>query len=136
MEGKYCDIDTDDSSCHGYYIIKFYSSPYILQADLSIDGQVISSGRMVCELSYFFPININSSYDSLQRTKYMNTIVSLRLIINGNVNALCYYSKDVFPTCLMYISQNDYNILSPLHITMKEHDNLPCIGRLTPSLVF
>ena len=48
MEGKYCAIDTDDSSCHGYYIIKFSSSPYTLQEDLIIDGQVIYSGEMVC----------------------------------------------------------------------------------------
>ena len=29
LEGNYVAIDADDSSCHGYYIIKFYSSPYI-----------------------------------------------------------------------------------------------------------
>ena len=61
-EVKYGAIDNDDSSCHGYYIIKFYSSPYTHQADLSIDGQVISSGKIVCEGTYFFPININSHY--------------------------------------------------------------------------
>ena len=47
MEVKYVAIDTDDSSCHGYYIIKFSSLPYTLQSDLSIDGQVISSGETV-----------------------------------------------------------------------------------------
>ena len=57
-EGKYGAIDSDDSSCHGYYIIKFFSSPYTLQADLSIDLQVISSGKILCEGTYFFPINI------------------------------------------------------------------------------
>ena len=59
MEGKYYDINADDSTCHGYYIIKFSSYPYNLQADLSIDGQVISSGENICEGTYFFPININ-----------------------------------------------------------------------------
>ena len=49
MEGKYGIIDTDDSLCHHYYIINFYSSPYNLQPELSIDGQVISSGEMLCE---------------------------------------------------------------------------------------
>ena len=43
MEWNYYAIDADDYSYHGYYIIKFSSSTYILQADLSIDGQVISS---------------------------------------------------------------------------------------------
>ena len=59
MEGNYGAIDADDSSCNGYYIIKISSSPYTLQSDLIIDGQVISSGEMVCEGTYFFPININ-----------------------------------------------------------------------------
>ena len=41
MEGKYGAIDTNDSSCHGYYIIKFPSYTYTLQSELSIYGQVI-----------------------------------------------------------------------------------------------
>ena len=62
IEEKYGDIDAEDSSCNGYYIIKFYSSPYTLQAYLSIDGQVDSSGEMLCEETYYFPININPHY--------------------------------------------------------------------------
>ena len=61
-EGKYGAIDTDDYSCHGYYIIRFSSLPYNLQAELSIDGQVISSEKTLCEGTYFFPISINSYY--------------------------------------------------------------------------
>ena len=51
MEEKYGTIDTDSSHC-GYYVIKFSSSPYILQAYLNIDGKVISFGEMVCEGTY------------------------------------------------------------------------------------
>ena len=80
-----------------YY--QFYSSTYTLQEDLIIDGEVISSGEKVCEVTYFFSININSRYYVLQRTKSINTIVSLRKIISGNVNVLCYDSKDVVPPC-------------------------------------
>ena len=50
------------------------------------------------------------------------TIFSLRKIINGNVNIICYDSKDVVPLCLRCISQNDYNAFSPLHFPTKEHD--------------
>ena len=49
MKVNYGAIDADDYTCHDYYIIKFSSSPYTLQVDLSIDGQVISSGEMVCK---------------------------------------------------------------------------------------
>ena len=62
LEGKYVAIDTDDSWCHGYYIIKFSSSPYNLQVYMSIDGQVISSGEIIFEGTYFFPISINYHY--------------------------------------------------------------------------
>ena len=54
MEENYGAIDADDSSCHGYYIIDFYSSPYTLQSYFSIGGQVISSGEIVCEGTYSF----------------------------------------------------------------------------------
>ena len=76
MEGKYGAIDADNSSCHGYYIIIYFPSPYTLQADLSIDSQVISSGEMVCEGTYFFPININSHYYVLQK---INSLTQLFL---------------------------------------------------------
>ena len=62
MKGNDDAIDADDSTYHGYYIIKFSSSPYTLQSDFGIDGKVISSGKMVCEGTYFFSININSNY--------------------------------------------------------------------------
>ena len=60
MEVKYGAIDIDNYLCHGYYIIKFSSSPYTLQEYLIIDGQVISSGEILCERTDFFTININS----------------------------------------------------------------------------
>ena len=62
MEVKYGETNTYDSLCHGYYIIKFSSYPYTPQVDLSIYGKFISSGEIVCEGTYFFPININSHY--------------------------------------------------------------------------
>ena len=54
IEGNYGAIDADDSTCKSYYIIRISSSPYTLQSDLSIYGQVIYSGEMVCEVTYFF----------------------------------------------------------------------------------
>ena len=62
IEENYGAIDADYSTYHGYYIIIFSSSLYNLQADLNIDGQVIYSDEMVCEGTYYFPVNINSCY--------------------------------------------------------------------------
>ena len=74
MEGKYGATDAHNFSCHGYYIIKISSYPYTLQSDLSIDGQVIYSGEILCEGNDFFPININSNHYVLQKTKPINTV--------------------------------------------------------------
>ena len=52
-EGNYVCIDSDDSTCHGYYIIRFNSPPYTLQADLVIDGQVILPNEIVCGVPFF-----------------------------------------------------------------------------------
>ena len=60
--GNYGAIDSDDYSCHGYYIIIFSSSTYTLQSEFNIYGQVISSGEMVCERTYYFPIDISYHY--------------------------------------------------------------------------
>ena len=35
---NYADIDADDTSCHGYYIIRFSSSQYTFQEDFNING--------------------------------------------------------------------------------------------------
>ena len=66
MKGKYGDTDADNSTCHSYYIIKICSYKYNLQAELSIDGQVIYSGEIVCEGNYFI-ININYNCYFLQK---------------------------------------------------------------------
>ena len=42
----------------------------------------------------------------------------------GNANVIFYYLKDVVPPCLRSLSHNDYNNFSPLHIPMKEYDNI------------
>ena len=59
-----------------------------------------------------------------KKTKSINKKDYLRKIINGNVNVICHDSKDVLPPCLRSISHNYYNKFSPLHIPMKEHDNI------------
>ena len=100
-EGKYGNIDADDTKCHGYYIIKFYSSTYTLQPDLIIDDKVIFSGEVLREVTFL--ININSHYYALQNNKSNNTIVSLRTILNVNLNIKCYDLKDDVPYCLQYI---------------------------------
>ena len=67
----------------------------------------------------YFPVNINSHYCGLQKNKFNNTIVSLRTVINVDVNVVCYDSNGVVPYCLQSISQKYYSKLSPLHVPME-----------------
>ena len=75
-EEIYSTIDADDCSCHSYYIIKFSSSSYTLKSYLSIYGQVIYSSEMVCEGTFFFPININYHFYVLPKKYMMDKLVS------------------------------------------------------------
>ena len=122
-EGNHGSIDADDSEYHGYCITRFSSSPYTLQAELDIDVQVIYSSGMLCEQNYSFPININSHYYVSPTNKPNNTIVSLREIINGNLNAICYDSNDIVPSSIRSIPQNYFSSLTPLHVSIEEHNN-------------
>ena len=103
IEGNYDAVDDDDSTCHGYYIIRFSSYPYTLQSELNVYGQVISSGEMEYEGTYYFPINTNSCYYVSPKNKSNNKTVSLMTIINGKVNAILYYSNDFVPPYLISI---------------------------------
>ena len=80
MEGNYGDINVDNSTCRGYYNIRFSSFPYTLKADLSIYGQIISSGEMLFEGTN----SLNQYQFSLlyfSENKSNNTILYLRKII-------------------------------------------------------
>ena len=52
MEVNFDAVDYDDFTCHGYYIIKFSSSKYTLQADMSIGNQFSSYYKMLGEGKY------------------------------------------------------------------------------------
>ena len=94
------------------------SLPYTVQADFIIDGQVISSGKNHVKGFIYFQ-SVLVFIIMFYQNKSINTIFSLRTIINDNVNIICYDSKDVVLQCLRSISKNVYNSLSPIHIPMK-----------------
>ena len=61
-KGKSGAIDAKDTLYDVYYIIKYSSTPYTLQDNLNIGGQVIFCGEIVYLGTYHLPININSHY--------------------------------------------------------------------------
>ena len=49
IEGNYSAVYSDDSTCHGYYIMRFSLYPYNLQLYFNIDGKFIYSGEVTYE---------------------------------------------------------------------------------------
>ena len=86
---------------------------------MNIDGQIISSGEMVREGTYYFPINFKYYYYISSKNKSNNTILFLRKILNGNVNVIFYDYNDVVTSFLISISQKYFGSLTPLHLPMK-----------------
>ena len=52
------------------------------------------------------------------------TILSLREVINSNVNEICYGSKYAVTYSLRSISQKYFSTISTLHVPTSEHYNL------------
>ena len=120
VEVNYGDIGDDDFTCHVYYIIIFSSFPYTLQSYFNIYGQVISSDEILCEVAFYFTININYHNYVSTENKSNKTIVYLRKIINFNVNVICYDSNYVVASYLISISQKYSSSLTPLHVPMEK----------------
>ena len=45
-------INTDDTTTNGFYVIKFLSEAYMLQKNITINGQVISAGELIVRAKY------------------------------------------------------------------------------------
>ena len=64
----------------------------------------------------FLPITINSHYYYSSKNESNNTIVSLRTIINSNVNVGYYDSNDIVISSLRTIEIIYFISLSPQHV--------------------
>ena len=76
---NYGSIDSNDTSCQGYYIIIVCSYPYTLQEYLNIDVQVISYVEMLSEGT--FPPD---KYQFLSLCFFRNKIKQHNCIFEGN----------------------------------------------------
>ena len=61
QSGMYGDINTNDTTTNGFYVIQFISEAYTLQNNTTIDGQVISAGELVVKAQYIFSMQENTN---------------------------------------------------------------------------
>ena len=52
QSGMYGVINTAGNTTNGFYVIQFFSEAYTLQNNPTIDGQVISAGKLVFKAQY------------------------------------------------------------------------------------
>ena len=52
QSGMYSEINTDNTTKNGFYVIQFLSEAYTLQNNTTIDGQVISDGELYVKAKY------------------------------------------------------------------------------------
>ena len=58
----YGTIDTDDITTNGLYVIQFLSDAYTLKNNTTINGQVISSGKLVVKAKYLCSMQENTNW--------------------------------------------------------------------------
>ena len=81
QSGTYGAINTYENTSNGLYLIQFISEAYTLQKYITIDGQVISAGKLFfkaqCLCSMHENINWYWKQQPLQQTLIVTTLKSL-----------------------------------------------------------
>ena len=57
--GKYGPMNTIDSTIMGYYAVNFFSEAYIIQEDITCDGQISTSGELFFKAQYLICMKEN-----------------------------------------------------------------------------
>ena len=60
--GKYGAINTTDTTTNGFYVIMFTSEAYTLQYNTTIDGQIITAGKLVVKAQYLCSMQVDTNW--------------------------------------------------------------------------
>ena len=59
---KYSAINTTDTATNGFYVIVFTSEVYTLQDNTTIDGQIITAGKLFAKAQYIFSMQVDTNW--------------------------------------------------------------------------
>ena len=122
---KYGSINTTDTTTHGFYVIMFKSEAYTLQDNTTVDGQIITSGKLVVKAQYISSVQVNTYWYWYPHLQYYVITVITRTILHPplEVNAVTYFHDipkivcnrtqakraiSIHPMCL---TDSDYNYI-------------------------
>ena len=80
--GKYCAVNTADTTNNGFYVIMFTSEAYTLQDNTKIDGQIITAGGLVVKAQYICSMEVDTNFYWDQHPQQHVIIVPTRTIIH------------------------------------------------------
>ena len=94
--GMYGAINTYDTTADGLYVIKFLSDAYTLQNNTTIDGQDISTGKLVVKAQYLCSIQNNTNWYWKHQPLQLTIIVQTRTIIHQRLEfIMIQYVQDI-----------------------------------------
>ena len=60
--GKYGAINKNDTATNAFYVIMFTSDAYTLQDNTTIDGKIITAGKLVVTAQYFCSMQVDTNW--------------------------------------------------------------------------
>ena len=60
--GKYGATNTTDTSTNVFYVIMFISEAYTLQDNTTIDGKIITAGKLVFKSQYLSSMQVDTNW--------------------------------------------------------------------------
>ena len=60
--GKYGAINTTYTTTNGFYVLMLTSKAYKFQDNTTIDGQIITAGKLAVKAQYLFSMQVDTNY--------------------------------------------------------------------------
>ena len=96
QSGIYCDINPDDNTSNGLYVIPFISEAYKLQKYTTIDGKVISAGQLVVKAQYLCSMQEDTNWYWKQQPLQHTITVPTRTILHPCLDVIIIrYVQDI-----------------------------------------
>ena len=81
-------INTAYNTSNGFYVIKFVSDAYTLQSNTTIDGQVVSTGKLVIKAQYLCSMQENTNWYWKQQPLQQTILVPTCTILHPRLDVI------------------------------------------------
>ena len=95
--GKYGAMNTTDTTTNRFYVIMFQSEAYTLQDNTTIDGQIITSGKLVVKAQYIFPMKVDTNWYWNQHRQQHVITVPTRTILHPRLEFIAVTNSTQYP---------------------------------------